>query len=470
MSDSEREQGKDVPDVDEKPTGEQARRLLVTSAVEACLEKFIVHLDVSRGLLTQVSRVSTDPPDSVRQASKSLSGQVRRDLDQRVDSALEMIPELLERAQDGMLAQLPAGKVDMSAVHHPVSTDEVGAVAGYLARTAALDERMAEVFGDHLRDPLAAAYIQARTQEVSRRDLPGRLLGTALLPIVISEFEEFLKALLRVGLRLHPNALGALPDIPRELLSKYGDLADLQRWQLDKKANDTLSGTPEDWRKAIQKWMKLDFADQGASWAAIVEAIQRRHAIVHNGGRADEKYVKVVGPGKVTEGQILACDAGYLRAVFLEFEALALSLSVRWVTKLRHSDRELYPPMVRRVVEHFEAAGQWEKALHILDACLEQSLSDDEREVYQINKWFCLQELGQQDEAMLGSIYGYTPSLAQMKMARAALLRDEPAALQVMREVNAQAKPALLKRQMREDPLFQRFIRENPRIKKALSR
>ncbi len=342
---------------------------------------------------------------------------------------------------------------------------------GYLARSAALDERMAEVFGDHVSDPSAAAYIQARMQEVSRRDLPARILGTALLPIVISEFEEFLKALLRVGLRLHPNALGALPDIPQELITKYGELADLQRWQLDKKATDTLSGTPEDWRKAVQRWLKLDLADQGASWDAIIEAIQRRHAIVHNGGRADEKYVKIVGPGSATvEGQVLACDAEYLRSVFLEFEALALSLSVCWVTKLRQSDGELYPPMVRRVVAHFEAVGQWTKALDIMNACLEQSLTDDEREVYQINKWFCLQELGQQDEAMLGSIYGFKPNSTQKKIARAALLRDEPAALLAIREVNAQVKPALAKRQMREDPLFQRFMKENPRIKKALSR
>jgi hypothetical protein len=47
-------------------------------------------------------------------------------------------------------------------------------------------------------------------------------LGDALLPLIVSKMEEFLTALVRTGIILHPRSLGELPSIPNEIFQKYG--------------------------------------------------------------------------------------------------------------------------------------------------------------------------------------------------------------------------------------------------------
>jgi hypothetical protein len=266
----------------------------------------------------------------------------------------------------------------------------------------------------------------------------------------------------------------ACPRFPPDLLDKYADKSDLRRWQIDRKVAAFFRGTPEDWRKDLIKWPKIDLAEQAGSWDVVVEAIQRRHVLVHNGGRADAKYIQVAGKSaNKFEGQPLLCDPDYLESVFLNFEALALSLSIRWINalKLASPTAAVYPPTLNRVVDRFETAGQWSMALAVLEACAEQPLDDDDhKETVQINVWYCLQELGRQDDAMLGSIYAWRPGDVESRMARAALLRDEPYAVSVLKDVNASARPALMKRHLREAPLIRRFMKENARVNRGLTR
>ncbi len=459
-----------------EPDKEKVRQHLVISAIEACLGDFIVHLDVSRDLLTQVGRIKADPPESVKTASKPLPGPLRKELDQILASADESVPQLLEQTMASLEASMPAeSHEDDRVTHHPPTADELAAAHAWLSEQANVDEHFGELFREHRDNPDAMIYLQAKMDERSRKHLPERLLGEALLPIMVSRLEELLKALLRVGLRLHPKSLGGLPEIPPELLDKYADKSDLRRWQIDRKVADFFKGTPEDWRKGLTKWPKVDLAQQAGSWDVIVEAIQRRHVLVHNGGRADHKYIEVAGRGTDKfEGQLLVCDPDYLRSVFSNFEALALSLSVRWINAFKVASPAaggFYPPMLDRVVDGFERAGQWSMALAVLDAIMEQPLEDMTRkETVQINIWYCLQELGRQDDAMLGSIYAWQPSDVESRMARAALLRDEPYALSVLKEVNAEARPAFVKRHLREAPLIRRFMKENVRVNKGLSR
>lgn len=448
------------------------------SAVELPLGDFVVHLDVARNLLSQVNRVTAEQPEYLRNAGKPLSAALRRDLDQRVTSALQSMPEVMEEAQLALLAEIPQDVQQrfvqhaVETTHHPLTPDEMASVQEVLVRQARMEERWKEALGDYKDDFEAARYFIAKMKEMTGKDLPERLLGAALLPALVSRFEEYLKALLRAGLRLYPNALGPMPDIPQELVVKYGHVFDLRRWQIERKVADLFKGTPDDWRKALLNWPRVDLAQQGGSWKVIVEAIQRRHVIVHNGGRADQKYLNVVGPGTdLVEGQPLTCTAEYLLPVFLEFEALALALSVRLARKYQvKSEFGVYPEMLHRVVDTFEAGGHWAHAVAVLEAALEQPLADELKEVYQINLWFCLQELGRQDDTMLGSIYAWRPSNVDARMARAALLRDEPYALLTIREVNASSKPALLKRHLRQAPLLRRFMKESVKVQKALSR
>lgn len=449
-------------------------KLLRQAAVASSLGNFLVNLDVARDLLSQVKRVTAEPPTYVRDAAKPLQGALRRELDQLAAKAVESMPGLIDEAVEQILGDAAETQQELAETeHYPLTSDEIAALQVLLYRTSRAEERFEELFGDHKDNVEALLYLQAKMQEFSRKKLPERLLGDALLPTLVSHFEEFLKALLRVGIRKFPQALGPMPDIPQELLTKYGHMQDLQRWQVDRKVTELFKGTPEDWRKGLLKWPKVDLAEQGGSWDVIVEAIQRRHTLVHNGGRADQKYLDVVGSNAgVVEGQLLLCDTEYLTSIFTEFETFALTFTVRMAAKFGVTPEQgIYPPMLDRIVDGLERGGQWAHALAVLEACLEpDGLDEATQESFRVNRWFCLQELGLDNAEMLGSVYAWHPSSSYLQMARAALLRDEPHALLTLRQINSGGKPALEKRRLREAPLIQRFMRENAKVLKALSR
>jgi hypothetical protein len=81
--------------------------------------------------------------------------------------------------------------------------------------------------------------------------------------------------LVRTGLTLYPMGLGAIPSPPYDVVARLGSKDDIHRYCIDLKVKDFIDKRPEDWRRLLQRWSKVDLAAIGPAWDDLREAIQK---------------------------------------------------------------------------------------------------------------------------------------------------------------------------------------------------
>ena len=367
---------------------------------------------------------------------------------------------------------------DRSQAAYPFSSEATAALMQIL-----LGKKYTEIVTRHFAkfqgDPLKAYYIMTKVDQ-GPSGFAERLLGAALLPLIVSKMEEFIAALIRSGISLHPNALGEPPAIPNEVFTQYYtniESADIQRWQIDQKVKTFMKGSPNDWRKAIRQWTGIEVADLGADWDMIVEMVQRRHVVIHNGGRADSDYLGNI-PDRMKVGLFLGGELlsnyDYLSPLLVELEAWALCLSFRW-TKHFFKDKGEYKPFITSRAMALAEIGRWSQALAILDSFLLEPLNSDDKEVplARVNRAFCLQELGRDSEVLRREIIQLKTSDSDDRSILTnigiyALLRDYPALLEAMHSFTAGPNESSIKRLFREEPLIQRAMSESSQVQSFL--
>lgn len=334
-------------------------------------------------------------------------------------------------------------------------------------------------FAKYSNDAIKAEYILANVRlgpDVIRK----AVLGSALIPLVVSKVEEFLGALLRTALALHPNTLGELPSIPDDIFRRYQahlSSSDILRWQIDQKVTSLINGSPSDWRTTIQKRMGIDIAKVGADWARVEEVIQRRHAIIHNNGLVDDAYMAKVESrlkAGLQVGSPLICGTQYMFPVLVELETWALCLATYWAKRLFKVNALYHPFALSRVVD-LESMGRWTHAIDILNALLTEPLPEPVLvSTAQVNRWFCLQEIGQDYESLRREIINWEPGeddeadLFYDELGRAALLRNYTNLARLIRRGLGDEALGFDKKYMREAPLMQRAMRESTEIASLL--
>ena len=156
-----------------------------------------------------------------------------------------------------------------------------------------------------------------------------------MVPLIVSKMEEFLAALVRTGISLRPKSLGSSTS-RNEVFQKYGSNfsgVEIKLWQIDQKVSNFMKGSPDEWRDSLLKWTKIDIASLGVNWNMLTEVIQRRHAIVHNGGSVDADYLAKVAKSLTYGLQVGSrpiSNQAYLSPVLTELEAWAICLTLRW--------------------------------------------------------------------------------------------------------------------------------------------
>jgi hypothetical protein len=297
--------------------------------------------------------------------------------------------------------------------------------------------------------------------------------------MIVSKMEEFLGALVRIALTLHPETLGELSSVPDRIIKRYQahiSSSDILRWQIDQKVFDFINGSPDEWQAIIAKRMGIDIATAGADWARINEIIQRRHVITHNNGRVDESYMARVDDRLrigLELGTPLLCGSNYILPALIEIETWTFCLALNW-TKHFFKDRGQYHPRMISVVVDLEKVGRWTHALAVLDAFLRAPLPSGNISLARINRWFCLQEIGHNDESLEREIRAWKPQEADEEDAllaetgRAALLREYSELIRVLQRGIGAGMPSFEKKYLRDAPLMQRAMRESTSVARLL--
>jgi hypothetical protein len=448
------------------------------NSVVAALELMLTTIDWCRHMIQNAKpeKAFSSTDASIRE--NALSVRDRRALDTELDifwddfmrRSQEELGQLSLAKELGITKKNEARGNDMYPWAPETSSTIHGVLLGNIQETV-----MREHFSKYSTDPFKFEYLLANIR-LGPAFVRESVLGSAILPLAVSKMEEFLEALLRTALALHPQMLGELPSIPDEVFSRYRSRissSDIRRWQIDQKINSLIAGSPGEWRTTVLKRTGIDIAAIGPDWERIEEIVQRRHAIIHNDGMVDENYLAKIAvrlKAGLQLGNRLICSSGYLLPALIELETWALCLASYWAKHFLKAGARYHPLIIGRIVD-LESLGRWTHAIAILDALLRDPLPDSLLEgAARVNRWFCLQEIGKGDESLEREIRQWKPEdqtesgIFEDELARAALLRNYGELAKLIRRGLGSPTLRFQKKYMRGMPLMQRAMRESTDI------
>jgi hypothetical protein len=123
---------------------------------------------------------------------------------------------------------------------------------------------------------------------------------------------------------------------------------------------------------------------------------------------------------------------------------------------------------------NLERLGRWTHALSVLDAFLQAPLPSSHVSLARINRWFCLQEIGHDDESLEREIRAWKPKEADeddallVDAGRAALLREYSELIRLLQRGIGGGMPSFQKKYLRDAPLMQRAMRESTGVARVL--
>jgi hypothetical protein len=377
-------------------------------------------------------------------------------------TAREDLTSQIQEALVSAQIQLP----DTTRTHPLRPEEQIAAVAWLQSKAPSTVGHFEQRAGPFRDSPLLLNYFMVYLLWRSHEPM-DEMLGAALLPRLVSAFEQFLAGLIRTGLTLYPEGLGEFKPVPPEIANRYASIEDIKRYMIDEKVADSLEGGPYDWAKRIKKWPGLDLQDYGRSWLRICEAVQRRHVVIHNDGQVDADYLKHLPLlGDVPSiGSRLKCSSHYMSETLISFRYVAIGLTVQWGWKLaKVPPMTTHPSLVHEIVESFEKRQLWQEAQRLADIALSMTFDDPEQyDILRVNRWLSIQEQGHGAET-IPEIEDWRPEQPRMKLAKAALLRNYPQCIESMKVMLTGPGRNQWQRFMRQWPLIRRAMREDEKI------
>lgn len=445
-----------------------------SSRIGASTRLFLDHLDTCSGLIRHVGqnqrRIRKSPAEI--DAAKRLPSKDRREIDQLITVVVEQLPAMVDEIIQSLVPEdLSEDPVLEEGGHHSLSEEEEAALAEYIG-VRGLYRDIWNRFSEYQGNADAIAYIQYELLDRTSKP-PAEVLSEALLPGIVSAFERFISGLLRAALSKHPLGLGALPDVPFGIVSGLSTKDDIERYLIDQKIRSVLKGSPEDWAKDLKQWTRISLQELGADWPAVREAVQRRHSVIHAGGRADAEYLAKVDPelrDGVVAGSPLKCSPEYMELVLENFRVLAMVLALRWAHHFgKLEPLQVLPDLVNHIYE-LERLGRWRAAYLVSDVSVGLHENNyDLDDFLRVNWWLCRRRLGLSSDEMIGQIHQWKPREANLEAARYALLDDDQALARAVRRVMGESILPLERKHFREMVIWDEAKERSAEVRAAFS-
>lgn len=181
------------------------------------------------------------------------------------------------------------------------------------------------------------------------------LLHRALLAMCMASVEVLISGLVTHRYLEHKGVLGNREvKLSLQELEDFGDLSDIREFVVSREVDRVMFGGFESWSKWLTEHADLELEDLVPNYDRLFEAFQRRHAIVHNGGRASRIYraklqARKLDPPPLDEN--LAVDTEYLGHVLDELRLLGLAVSAKAWAKWQPADSALLEVEFKRYVD-----------------------------------------------------------------------------------------------------------------------
>jgi hypothetical protein len=193
-----------------------------------------------------------------------------------------------------------------------------------------------------------------------------------------------------------------------------------------------------DWMKWLENQLKIKSEDLAIEPQTMHEALQRRHILVHNGGRVSPQYLANINwlPDPPAVGVELKVDREYLDSAIDELTAVGASLSHLLMRKLCPQSRsEIVDNDALMLTYELLRQDRWKLVVKIADIVLPSITLEYPRTAVRVNRWIALKRsIG--IDAITDDIKRWDISAAQQifELARLILL-DDPSAIPLAQDM-----------------------------------
>jgi len=266
-----------------------------------------------------------------------------------------------------------------------------------------------------ITSPLVTEFVP-QLLRVIFRDVPSdfhrEMLNKSILMSLVSYFEVLVADLAHAFYRIAPDAISTDDKVLSvNELKQFSSIDEALRSIISDRVDKLLRESVNDWQEFFQSRMKIDMKLLVPEWAQWNEYFQRRHIMVHAGGRVTERYLSNVDwerlepfMSKPSLGDTLTVDDVYTENVINAFEVSGLLLCQEVWRKLVLGDSErrhdsftgLTDAVYRRLLSRHwyvaEKLASWGER--------DSEASEESMLVCKFNRWLCMKRQGRWTEAV----------------------------------------------------------------------
>jgi len=333
------------------------------------------------------------------------------------------------------------------------------------------------------KSPLLSTFIDRIFKSVSgpSKGIHSELLNRSILMSLVSYFEVLVAELAHAFYRIAPNAISSDDKVLSvKELKRFNSIEDALRsivsGRIDKLLGESISG----WREFFQSNMKIDLKKIVPDWAIWNEYFQRRHIVVHAGGRVTELYLSRVDwkaietrMKKPSLGDVLSIEDIYIENAINDFEISGLLLCQEVWRKLipRDSGRYYGSPItgigILEAVYNRLLSGHWYVAEQLATwGENDNEAIEDAMLICKFNRWLCKKRQGHWHEVE-AEVKAFDCMAKNRKyvLARASLLELADEFYEILPKALSAADIDLsalegwpILEEMRKDPRFKEII------------
>ena len=320
--------------------------------------------------------------------------------------------------------------------------------------------QLIEAFGDAAA---ASHYLNEFSSELYR--VPRRLVVlNSMLTSAVAAFESTVGEVVLQCQKAHPKMLASTEkEFSLDDLERYESLEEVRRETLTRRVDELLRRGMDEWRDWFLKRLKVDMHDFAIDWNSVVEVFQRRHLLVHHGGRVSQQYLQKVSarPADLKQGTVLRTTRAYVQESIDHLSAVGILLGCAVALKLDTKARPYVGNELLDVVYELMEADRWQPVLVLCREGQRLGLSDGDTLILRVNHWLALKRLGRIEEARPAvASWDCTPLARRFVLAKLALLDDDAlidearACLEAGQITSTDVARWPLLRELREHPRF----------------
>jgi hypothetical protein len=323
-------------------------------------------------------------------------------------------------------------------------------------------------------DPrLAELVIRLLTHTVARYRRPPKMsiLTKASVTSLVDALELMMGQVVASYYRLHPGALGSdQKEFSLDDLKSLGSIGEAIDSAIDRRVDVFLRSGLADWEAWFKRNLKLDLSSLSLDWPETVEMIQRRHVLVHNGGRISQQYLDNVSPEfHKPVGTELVLDETYVRRALDLGTVLAVLLTMTAWSKLVPVESSAAAQRCHERAYLLMRSCRWEAVEAICSRGRKAIISSNADQVmFQLNEWLARKRIGN-DEALHGEILAFDDSALapRFALARNALLDNTKEAMAAAERGVSSGNVSIdelsewpVLDELRNDPAFKIWLRD----------